>query len=156
MTRDDIVEIAARHADKHTVGRMKLVMDKFKTVSEFLAADDGALMGAYNAAKPGRPHGLGRQFFRAMDAVRRDAGVIAFLKRGIAEEVAKAKAEDAARPQAPVLLPVPSRFYTLAQLKAVVSFMEPCGIQQIDIDAMERFCRAMKVDIYAAIGGLNA
>jgi hypothetical protein len=86
MTRDDIVEIAARHADKHTVGRMKMVMDKFKTVSEFLAAGDGALMGAYNAARPGRPHGLGRQFFRAM----------------------------------------------------------------------ERFCRAMKVDIYAAIGGLNA
>ena len=145
MTRNDIITIAAEHADPAIVGRVKLVLGQFKTVQEFLDAGDGALMKAYNAARPNGKRGVGKRFFKAMDAIR---GAAASEKYLIPEETEVSEQRIAG--VQPILCPPPSPvFYTVEQLRALVAFMDLGGVSAIDLDAMRRFCEAVKCNPFA-------
>lgn len=145
MTRNDIITIAAEHADPTIVGRIKLVLNQFKTVQEFLDAGDGALMKAYNEARPNGKRGVGKRFFKAMDAIR---GAAASEKYLIPEDTDVAEQLPAGFQ--PIPCPPPETvFYTVEQLRALVAFMDLGGVSAINLDAMRRFCEAVKCNPFA-------
>lgn len=140
-TKQEIIDYASRIADAKTAGRLRLVLSLFTTAEEFFSAAEskGALMAAYNKARPGGKKGVGRKFFDAIDRIK------AFAK----------KSETQVLPVAPPPQeqPVkPDRFYTVQQLKALVSFMGLCGVKAIDLAGVDEFSKVMRFDVFKAMG----
>lgn len=148
--KQEIIDYASKIADAKTVGRLKLVLDQFRTAEEFFSAAEskGKLMAAYNAAKPVGRRGVGKKFFEAVDSIR------------LKWEVDEMKAETLGWMKVPSMpmtqpdesLAKPGRFYTVQQLKALVSFMELCGVKAIDLAGIDEFSKVMKFDVFKAMG----
>ena len=150
MTKQEIIDLASRIADAKTVGRLKLVLDHFGTAEEFFSAAEskGKLSAAYNAAKPDGRRGLGKKFFEVVDRIRLQREVDEMKK----ETAGWLKTPPMTSSQPDEPLAKPGRFYTVQQLKALVSFMELCGVQAIDLAGVDEFCKVMRFDVFKAMG----
>ena len=147
ITREAVLKMASNIASARTVGFIRIVLDQFKTVGEFLAADKGALMKAYNEARPGGKNGVGKLFFLTMDQLRRE--VVAARARA----VAAAKETVVVQPIAaiPPVQPQPQmRAFSIEELKALVTVMELANLKSIDLMGIDSFFKAAHVDIVAA------
>lgn len=169
MTRTELINIAKHYGGTHTVARMKPVLAQFKTVTEFLEASDGALMFKYNELHPNSKYGLGKNFFKMMESVRREAELSIKQEKIMEREQAHGEASDsaaeadplatlvedalpsdklmAAKANPPSPPPPPSRFFTMKELRAIVTVMELAGIQEIDLLGIDEFFKYMKVDM---------
>lgn len=144
-TRDEIVAHARQTHGAYIAGRIERTMPRFPTVTSFLAANKAALMKAYNEAHPQAKRGVGAGFFRThgeivawVKSLRLDAAKA--RERADAEAAAKEEAERRDNPR-----------FTLRQLQSVVSFMELCGVAEIDLKGAVEFFRVMKVELPAAV-----
>lgn len=154
MTRQEVIDHALTIADKCTVGRIVRAMNRFKTVSDFFAAGYGDVMAAYAAATPSSTKGLGLKSKVCLDMLRewyqanKDKPDLVDLAKRIdlapsPRQMVKAMAWDNVHP-APIRQ---SKFYTLGKLKAIVALMELANMSEIDIERMDDFFSACKIDI---------
>lgn len=150
ITKLDVIECASKFADARTVGRLRLVLSQFATAEDFFAAAEskGKLSAAYNAAKPSGRRGLGAKFYEAVKRIAMQREVDA-MKEDTAGWI---KAPPMPEPQPDEPPAKPGRFYSVQQLKALVSFMELCGVQAIDLAGVDEFSKVMRFDVFKAMG----
>lgn len=140
MTRQQLVALAIRNADDRTVGRIEIVLGQFKTCEDFLKAEPGTLMKAYNDARPNGKHGLGKKFFCAMDALKSEVAVLR-IKEQAEKRQAEKNPPEQDKPKA-ADQPLSLRFGT-KELAALGVFLEAVGIHEVDLVRIREFLDAV-------------
>ena len=134
MTRKEMIALAMNCADAKTVGRMEIVLDHFKTCEDFLGADKGKLMAAYNAARPNGKLGLGIKFFRAMDDLRKIVREEELRIKAETRAIEMRRQQDEERRQI--------RFGS-KELAAIATFMDAVEIKDVDLVGIRGFLDAV-------------
>jgi hypothetical protein len=150
--RAKIREYLASKYKTFTVHKVMRIIDGFPSIDAFCAANKGEWLAKYHAARPKSHQDLGVVCMKALDAViafvredRRNAELDrqaeerAKLEAKAAEEEARRKAEEEEERRNPK--------FTLAQMKAIVSFMELCEVQELDLKAFRAFLKSINVEM---------
>lgn len=132
VTTRDLLDFVRKAQSSKVANTMKELIYEWADLDSFFKASKGDLMAAYSRKHPNQPRGLGARFFAAMDlardfACRRRIAVEAEKKAEAQEERRKAEGNPA---------------FSLAQMKALVDFMEYCNLGSIDLKGAVRFFAA--------------
>lgn len=120
------------------VKRMDRMMERFATLEAFFTASSGDLMKAFAAMTPGGKKGLGKSFWASFDKA-------AAIYRGIDKGVEEEETPKAMEPEVHEASPKEMRMISLEELQKVVSFMELCDVEAINILEIVGFLGAVKL-----------
>lgn len=140
LTREEAITRVRSVFNPKLAGEVAVVMDRFSTVSGFLAASRADLLKANRLARPDAKRDLGARFFLAHDDLAAYAKERRYLaeKEAIEQQAREEAEREVERRENPT--------FTLAQMKSIVSFMELCGVSAIDLKGATEYFRVMKID----------
>ena len=135
-----------------TTHKVLRIMDGFPTIEEFCAANTSEWLSKYRGARPDSQFDLGKICTKAIEdviAFVREDQRQANLDRERAEKQER-EAKEAAEAEKRRLEEEEERRnpkFTLAQMKAIVSFMELCEVQELDLKAFRAFLKSINVEM---------
>jgi hypothetical protein len=115
----------------HRIGRL---MDQFATPAGFLSASKGDIMRAWGRVFPGRTKGLGNKLWKVFDRVNA-------IYKGL--DIGDVRVEPEKEAEACDAREV--RMITLKELQTVVSFMDLCDIEAINLLEITGFLGAVRM-----------
>lgn len=135
-----------------TVHKVLRIIDGFKTIEEFCTATSSDWLRQYRGARPNSQFDLGKICTKAIEdviAFVRDDQRQANLDRELAEKKER-EAKEAAEAEKRRLEEEEERRnpkFSLAQMKAIVGFMELCEVQELDLKAFRAFLKSINVEM---------
>lgn len=124
-----------------TVKKVLRILDGFPSVERFCRAGKAEWLQKYREAKPRSHHDIGLKCIRAIEDT---ISFVNDVKRNDRLDLeAKIRAEESARAEEERANPK----FTLAELKAVVNFMDLCEIAAIDLRKIKEFLGAIEAKI---------
>ena len=145
ITRNEISEHAFAAHGSYMGGRLSDIFDKFPTVAAILAADKASVLRAYRLSSPNAQRDLGKKTFAAFDEVVSWAKDRILEVNKLRDDRERAEAERIEREHRE------NPMFSIGEVKALASFMELCGIAEIDLKGIKEIFSKMKV----SIGGKN-
>jgi len=135
-----------------TAKRVLRIIDGFPTIEYFCAAAPSDWLAKYRGARPKSKVDIGKQCTKAIEdviAFVRNDKYQAKLDRELAEKQER-EAREAAEAEKRRLEEEEERRnpkFTLAQMKAIVGFMELCEVQELDLKAFRAFLKSINVEM---------
>ena len=135
-----------------TVRKVLRIIDGFPTIERFCEATPSDWLANYRSARPKSKFDVGKLCTKAIEdviAFVRDEQRQANLDRELAEKKER-EAKEAAEAEKRRLEEEEERRnpkFTLAQMKAIVGFMELCEVQELDLRAFRAFLKSINVEM---------
>ena len=118
------------------VKRIERLLDRYATIDSFFSASKGSIMSEYSKINFGGKHSLGKSFWSSFDKANE------IFRGGTRKEK---PSRDIDEPGAVMVDSKDCRMMTLEQLKTVVSFMELCDVEAMNILEITGFLGAVRM-----------